>query len=250
MSTKWRASHRPSGVASLLQGFAPGAKRVFHMAPPILARAVGAGGMRRKIALKGWFIVPLMHVLRHGKILRGTVLDPFGRQADRQLERRLIIEFERDVDAVLERLSLTTMDDAVALIRLYEKVRGFGHIKMRHFEEARPEFDAFARRSDAVTDDAINGVATSVGTISRYLPLFPMNAYEVSGADDHSVSLLAWAAPRPMSALRWSQMRRPDYGPSLPSIARRVVQPSADAATGAMGRTLRQWKTHCACRGE
>lgn len=131
----------PLASRALMQGFAPGAKRVFHMAPPILARAGSAGGMRRKIALKGWFIVPLMHVLRHGKVLRGTVLDPFGLQADRQLERRLIIEFERDVDAVLERLSLKTMDDAVALVRLYEKVRGFGHIKMRHFEEARPEFE-------------------------------------------------------------------------------------------------------------
>ncbi len=62
---------------------------VFHLAPPLLARLDPATGRRRKLAISGRIALPLFRALRHGKILRGTPLDPFGWQAERRQERDL-----------------------------------------------------------------------------------------------------------------------------------------------------------------
>ena len=56
--------------------------------PPLLTGIDKATGRRRKIAISGRVALPLFRVLRHGKALRGTPLDPFGWQADRRHERR------------------------------------------------------------------------------------------------------------------------------------------------------------------
>ena len=64
-------------------------KPVFHLAPPLLARTDPATGRPRKMAVPGWLALPLFRALRHGKILRGTRLDPFGWLAERRHERAL-----------------------------------------------------------------------------------------------------------------------------------------------------------------
>src|SRR6185437_7588306 len=65
-------------------------KPVFHLAPPLITRIDPATGRRRKIAIPGWLALPLFRVLRHGKVLRGTAFDLFGRQEDRRAERAMI----------------------------------------------------------------------------------------------------------------------------------------------------------------
>ncbi len=66
-----------------------GDKPVFHMAPPLVSGTDPATGRRKKIAIPGRIALPLFRVLRHGKALRGTPLDPFGYQAERRAERAL-----------------------------------------------------------------------------------------------------------------------------------------------------------------
>jgi len=68
-------------------------------------------------------------VLRHGKVLRGTALDPFGHSAERRAERAAIAEYEADMAEVLPGLAPERVEDAVALARLPLSVRGFGHVK-------------------------------------------------------------------------------------------------------------------------
>ncbi len=68
-------------------------------------------------------------MLRHGKHLRGTVLDPFGRQHERQMERALIEQYIGDLRASLDALRPDTLEAAVALAELPDMIRGFGPVK-------------------------------------------------------------------------------------------------------------------------
>jgi len=69
-------------------------------------------------------------VLRAGKRVRGTRLDPFGYAKVRRLERRLIAEYEAAVDRLLNGLQPATLADAIAIAGLPDGVRGYEHIKL------------------------------------------------------------------------------------------------------------------------
>jgi indolepyruvate ferredoxin oxidoreductase len=105
------------------------AQPVFHLAPPLVTRTDPATGRRRKIAVPGWAALPVFRLLRHGKCLRGTSLDLFGRQAERQWERALITQYETDLRQVIEALRPDNLDVAVAIAALPDQIRGFGSVK-------------------------------------------------------------------------------------------------------------------------
>ncbi len=88
------------GVAALPKG----TQVAFHLHPPLL-RALG---MQRKLKLGRWF-VPVLRVLRRGRVLRGTPLDPFGYAHVRRVERELPGEYLALVELALERLSPATL---------------------------------------------------------------------------------------------------------------------------------------------
>ena len=88
-----------------------------------------ATGRRRKIAIPGWVALPLFRVLRHGKLVRGTPLDPFGYQAERRSESALIDQYAADLRTVLAALRPDNLNTAVALAELPEQIRGFGPVK-------------------------------------------------------------------------------------------------------------------------
>ncbi|WP_242665854.1 indolepyruvate ferredoxin oxidoreductase family protein [Paraburkholderia ginsengiterrae] len=131
--------HTDGSFRSYLSGaFDGGGKKTFYMAPPLLTRRDPRTGRRNKIALRAAWLDPLLRVMKHGKVLRGTALDPFGRQQDRVIERALIGEFEEDVSLAIQSLSNKTIDTAIALLRVPSSIRGFGVIKERNYEHARP----------------------------------------------------------------------------------------------------------------
>lgn len=101
----------------------------FHLAPPVISRIDPTTGRRRKIAVPGWLALPLFRVLRHGKMLRGTRLDPFAWQAERRAEVQLIKDYVADLDVALKTLRPDTLDIAVALAELPDMIRGFGPVK-------------------------------------------------------------------------------------------------------------------------
>ena len=106
-----------------------GKRPVFHVAPPLVSRVDPATGRRRKIAIPGWVAQPLFRVLRHGKRVRGTGLDFFGRQEERRWERALIGEYQADIRAALEVLSPRTLATAVGLAEIPDLIRGYGPVK-------------------------------------------------------------------------------------------------------------------------
>ena len=116
-------------VARLHASATYGEKPVFHLSPPLINRFDPATGRRGKVAIPGWVALPLFRVLRHGKVLRSTVLDLFGRQAERVQERALIGQYEADLQTAMEALRPDTLETAVSLAELPDQIRGFGPVK-------------------------------------------------------------------------------------------------------------------------
>jgi indolepyruvate ferredoxin oxidoreductase len=109
-----------------------------HLAPPLLARPDKTTGEPKKITVGPW-IFPLFALLAKFKFLRGTVLDPFGYSEERRTERALVREYETMLEEVLARLNGENHHIAVGLAAIPEKIRGFGHVKMRHLKAAKAD---------------------------------------------------------------------------------------------------------------
>jgi indolepyruvate ferredoxin oxidoreductase len=116
--------------------FEPGGRIEIHLASPILAKRDPHSGLPVKRTYGPWMF-RIFKVLARLKGLRGTPFDPFGRTAERRLERRLIGEYEAVVDELLENLRRDTHELAVEIARLPEQIRGFGHVRLRHAETAK-----------------------------------------------------------------------------------------------------------------
>jgi indolepyruvate ferredoxin oxidoreductase len=98
-----------------------------HLAPPFLAKA-GPNGRPAKREFGPWMF-RAFRLLAAMKGLRGTAFDPFGRGAERRMERALIAEYEADMAEILPKVTPATRDAAVALARLPLDIRGFGPVK-------------------------------------------------------------------------------------------------------------------------
>ena len=109
-----------------------------HLAPPLLARADRSTGEPRKITFGPW-IFGVFRLLARLKFLRGTPFDPFGYSRERKTERALVSQYEALLDEVAAKLSAENHHLAVGLAAIPEKIRGFGHVKMRHLSAANAE---------------------------------------------------------------------------------------------------------------
>ena len=120
--------------ARLRREFEGEPKLRYLMAPPILGKR-GADGLPVKRSFGPW-IRPLLSVLAKAKFLRGTALDPFGKTDERRLERKLLADYREWLDGLLPRLRDADLDTAIAIARLPEDIRGFGHIKLESIRAA------------------------------------------------------------------------------------------------------------------
>ena len=108
----------------------------FHLAPPLFARKDKLTGLPRKMSFGPW-VMPLFRLLARGKALRGTRWDIFGRSAERKRERQMIEDYERLLEEIAMALTPRRHDIAVALARLPQDIKGFGHIKLANHEKAK-----------------------------------------------------------------------------------------------------------------
>jgi len=111
-------------------------KVVYHLAPPLLAKADPLTGEPRKMRFGSWML-PLFKILSSVKSLRGTALDIFGYTQERRTERALIREYEETLEALLKNLTPQNHAVAVQIASLPEEIRGFGHIKLKSVVAAR-----------------------------------------------------------------------------------------------------------------
>jgi indolepyruvate ferredoxin oxidoreductase len=110
----------------------------FHLAPPLLARRNKVTGEPHKISFGPWMLTVFRYMAKL-KFLRGTVLDPFGYTAERKIERQLVRDYETLLDELLAKLAPDNHDLAVGLAAIPEKIRGFGHVKLRHLTAAKAD---------------------------------------------------------------------------------------------------------------
>jgi indolepyruvate ferredoxin oxidoreductase len=108
----------------------------FHLAPPSLSRIDPETGRVAKKQFGPW-MMRVFRLLARLKGLRGTAFDPFGRLPERQLERRLIAEYETLIEEIIARLDAGNHATAVALASIPEQIRGYGHVKEAHLATAK-----------------------------------------------------------------------------------------------------------------
>ncbi len=107
-----------------------------NLSPPAFAKKDPVTGLPRKSVYGPW-MVTAMNWLRHGKLLRGTALDVFGRTEERRTERALPGEFRAGLDRLLAQLSPDNHARLVAWVEAWGGIKGYGHIKARNLEAAR-----------------------------------------------------------------------------------------------------------------
>ena len=79
--------------------------------------------------------------------MRGTAFDIFGHSADRRMERDLIAGYEKDVAHVLSVLSPLTLDTAIEILSLPDRIRGYGPVKEKAVRGRQGALRAARRRS-------------------------------------------------------------------------------------------------------
>jgi indolepyruvate ferredoxin oxidoreductase len=87
--------------------------------------------------------------------LRGTVFDVFGYSDERRMERRLLAEYEADLDLVLKKLASDRIEAAAALLSVPALIRGFGHVKQANAEKAAGERQRLLERLKAEPEEAL-----------------------------------------------------------------------------------------------
>ncbi|MGM9487063.1 indolepyruvate ferredoxin oxidoreductase family protein, partial [Ideonella sp. YS5] len=123
--------------AALAETFESGTLN-FHLAPPLLARP-GPDGRPRKMRFGPWMMTAFRW-LAQARRVRGTWLDPFGHTEERKLERQLADDYEELLrGTLLPALSTANHAAAVALARLPERIRGYGHVKLANLATARAQ---------------------------------------------------------------------------------------------------------------
>lgn len=148
--------HSATGFAESLRAqFEPGAKLVYHLAPPFLAGKDPARPDRPRKRAFGPGITPLFRALARLRGLRGTLFDPFGHCVERRMERALITDYLALVERLARTLTSANHPTAVALARLPERIRGFGPVKMANVAAAK----AAEARLMAALADPVAGMA-------------------------------------------------------------------------------------------
>eukprot|EP00039_Didymoeca_costata_P029850 m.26680 g.26680 ORF g.26680 m.26680 type:complete len:1183 (+) comp7824_c0_seq1:150-3698(+) len=121
-------------------------KLQFHLAAPLVATKNPDTGLPEKRTFGSW-MMPVFGALSKFKFLRGTPLDLFGLQEERQIERGLIKDYEEFLDIITSEAALTdsTLDGAIELAELPNQIRGFGHVKQRNIESAQARREELLR---------------------------------------------------------------------------------------------------------
>jgi indolepyruvate ferredoxin oxidoreductase len=107
----------------------------FHLGAWPFARVNATTGLMTKGEVGPWAMIAF-RIMARLKFLRGGWLDPFRNSEERKLERRLLAEFESDIDGFVTTLTPATHTVAVRVVQAYETIRGYGRVKEASASEA------------------------------------------------------------------------------------------------------------------
>ncbi len=111
-------------------------KLTFHLAPPMMNPPDPITGEAKKSVFGPWMMTAFS-ALSKFKGLRGTAFDIFGYSDERKMERQLIADYEKTLEELLGKVSSDNYDVAVDIASIPEFIRGYGHVKHKHFVEAK-----------------------------------------------------------------------------------------------------------------
>ena len=113
-------------------------KLEYSMAPPIFGGKDPKTGRYPKIRLPSSTYY-LFKILRAFKFLRGTPFDIMGFSKHRKLERQLILDYEKTMDVIINKLNEDNYSIAVEIASIPELIRGFDVVKEKNLEIALEE---------------------------------------------------------------------------------------------------------------
>ncbi|MFM2148438.1 MAG: hypothetical protein RLZZ187_744 [Pseudomonadota bacterium] len=126
----------PDWQAQLARDFSSVARIELNLAPPMLSKTDPNTGLPAKRRFGPWML-RAMGWLRHGKVLRFTPLDPFGRTEERRMERALIAEYRAAIEGFLPQLTATNHAALCDWAEAAAGIKGFGPIKARNVARTR-----------------------------------------------------------------------------------------------------------------
>ncbi|EGF89459.1 pyruvate ferredoxin/flavodoxin oxidoreductase family protein [Asticcacaulis biprosthecium C19] len=138
----------PAFRAQLAAQFENPDKVSVFLAPPLFGEKDAHTGLPKKRKFGPW-IFKAFAVLSALKGLRGTTFDIFGYSEERRMERRLIGDYAQLINRLARELAPHNFDLAVALARLPEDIRGFGHIKQANHAKARTKWTELLTQFEA-----------------------------------------------------------------------------------------------------
>ena len=104
----------------------------FNLAPPLFAKT-GPDGRPKKISFGPW-LLPVLKVLAKARSLRGGWLDPFRFGHEKTVDRKLLADYEADLDLIKQ--TPGNMANALTLANWPNEVRGFGPVRAQAAEKA------------------------------------------------------------------------------------------------------------------
>ncbi|QNG43463.1 indolepyruvate ferredoxin oxidoreductase family protein [Sphingobium yanoikuyae] len=142
----------PEFREALKSGFDGEYKLQFHLGAGPFARK-DPDGTPRKSEVGGW-IMPAFHILAAMRGLRGSWLDPFARTQERRMALQALVDYEADIERILQGGCHGDMALAVEIASLPDGIRGYGPVRERHLaavEERRAQL--WARAGKATAED-------------------------------------------------------------------------------------------------
>jgi indolepyruvate ferredoxin oxidoreductase len=137
----------------------------FNLAPPLLAKRDADGNLKK--AEYGPWVFKAFKLLAKMRGLRGGAFDVFGKTAERKMERKLIADYGKTVDELIAGLNGENHALAVDIASVPEHIRGYGHVKERHFENAMKRQDDLLA---AWRNPAADRVRRDLGRLTSGLP--------------------------------------------------------------------------------
>ena len=127
---------KPSFRSALEDTFQGDLGLTFHFGAWPFGQRDEKTGKITKGAVSGKTAMRFFRLMNRFRGLRGSWLDPFRNSDEARLARRLLADYEADVDFALAHWSDDAAADLTALLDLPEHIRGYGHVRERHAAEA------------------------------------------------------------------------------------------------------------------
>jgi indolepyruvate ferredoxin oxidoreductase len=115
----------------------------YHLAPPLIAKKNDKGELVKQAF--GPSMLWGFKLLSRLKFLRGGVFDVFGYTEERREERALVDEYMASLNEVLRDYDPQRQALALEIARIPEKIKGYGHVKARHLQAARAQWEGLTQ---------------------------------------------------------------------------------------------------------